>query len=49
LNIEVSLAGTDVSLVITLAGSSGDGSGNIDGGNASSIYLEEQLIDGGGA
>lgn len=44
---EVSLAGTDIDAEITLIGSF-DNSG-IDGGSASSTYLADQNINGGGA
>ena len=39
----------DVVLVGGGSGSDGGSGGNVDGGNASSIYLAEQVIDGGSA
>jgi hypothetical protein len=47
LDLAVSLAGTNIQASITLAG--GGGSGEYDGGSASSIYLPTQILDGEGA
>ena len=47
LTATVNLAGTSITASITLAG--GSGSGDIDGGSASTVYSTGQSVDGGGA
>lgn len=47
--VQINDNGDVINIFIQDSSGSGSGSGDIDGGSASSVYLEEQEIDGGGA